>query len=179
VRTTDETVRKAPQSATFQPGPWRRGSGQSVTGLRSTSSPNRPMQVWQRRSSGVSLHRRRSDPCDRNSPHQVSDCSALMMCHNEASTRIRIRTPSGSMSTYGVVTSEVTARQCERPNSHGRMQVFEGPTCCPSTSIRPQQIQPARVLAAVREQPPPRRPLPLVSQQGGLPRHRHLMRLPN
>ena len=90
--------------------------GQSVTGLRTTSSPNRPMQVWQRRSSGVSLHRRRSDPCDRNSPHQVSDCSALMMCHNEASTRIRIRTASRSMSRYGAVTPQVTARQWEGPN---------------------------------------------------------------
>ena len=123
-----------PTSRSLAP-PWPGAIGQSVTGLRTTSSPNRPMQVWQRRSSGVSLHRRRSDPCDRNSPHQVSDCSALMMCHNEASTRIRIRTASGSISTYGAVTSQVTARQSERPNSHGRLQIFEGPTCCPSASL--------------------------------------------
>lgn len=61
-----------------------------------TFSSKRPTHVPQRRSDGVSLKRRLSLPCDKNSPHQVNSLSVSTMCHREVSTRILINMAIGS-----------------------------------------------------------------------------------
>ena len=103
--TRDDRARRAVEVAGA-----RVGEPLTQTGQRTTSSPNRPMQIAERRSSGDSLNRRRSEPWNRNNPHQVSSRSGSTMCQSEASPRWPIRIPSGSTSMYGVVTIQVTAR---------------------------------------------------------------------